>query len=235
MFCFGTISSITDEDGILHRIADPPKEKFSSEIPRKVGTRQQIAQPPVPRAKTTSCKPRIENSPARRTLLPTSPTKEWTRITRKKEASIPRKGTEVHRVIFPASSPSKEDRKELATTTTVLLSTQTSSSSGEDWNHLPSLTTSQPCQEKNLPSEKLSDKGTDVGIFDDITKLGSGTQRSPYLRMKSRKWEKLPTNGYSEKGGILADVTAGKLKTKIENKLNRAQGYAERTLSLLET
>jgi hypothetical protein len=42
-------------------------------------------------------------------------------------------------------------------------------------------------------------------------------------------------SGYSEKGGILADVTVGKLKTKLENKLNRAQGYAERTLSSLET
>jgi hypothetical protein len=118
MFCFGTILSIAEEDGILHRIADPPKEKFSSKIPRKAGTRQQIARPPVPRAKTTSCKPRIENSPAQRTLLPTSPTKEWTRITRKKEASVPRKGTKVRRVIFLASSPSKEDRKELTITTT---------------------------------------------------------------------------------------------------------------------
>jgi hypothetical protein len=94
---------------------------------------------------------------------------------------------------------------------------------------------SQPCQGKNLPSEKLCDEGTDAEIFGDIMKLGSGTQRSPYLGMKSQKWEKLPTRRYSEKGGILADVTAGKLKTEIENKLNRAQGYAERTLSLLET
>jgi hypothetical protein len=30
-------------------------------------------------------------------------------------------------------------------------------------------------------------------------------------------------------------VTAGKLKTEIENKLNRVQGYTERTLSLLKT
>jgi hypothetical protein len=39
----------------------------------------------------------------------------------------------------------------------------------------------------------------------------------------------------SEKGGTLADVIAGKLKTKIENKLSRMRGYAERTLSLHET
>jgi hypothetical protein len=66
-------------------------------------------------------------------------------------------------------------------------------------------------------------------------KLGSGTQRSPYLEMKSRKWEKLPMSGYTEKGGILADVTADNLKIEIENKLNMVQGYTERTLSLLET
>jgi hypothetical protein len=42
-------------------------------------------------------------------------------------------------------------------------------------------------------------------------------------------------NESSEKGGILADATAGKLKTEIENKLSRMRGYAERTLSSLET
>jgi hypothetical protein len=119
MFCFGTISFVADEDEILHRIADPPNEKFSSEIPRKAGTRQQIARPPMPRAKTTSCKPRIKNSPARRTPLPTLPIKSGHGLQeRKKEASVLGKGTEVRRVIFPASSPSKKDGKELATTVT---------------------------------------------------------------------------------------------------------------------
>jgi hypothetical protein len=42
-------------------------------------------------------------------------------------------------------------------------------------------------------------------------------------------------NESSEKGGILADVTVGRLKTEIKNKLSRMRGYAERTLSLLET
>jgi hypothetical protein len=68
-----------------------------------------------------------------------------------------------------------------------LLSTPTSSSLGEDWSHLPSPTTSQPCQGKNLPSEKLGDGGTDTGIFGDITRLGSGTYHSSYPGMKSRK------------------------------------------------
>jgi hypothetical protein len=42
-------------------------------------------------------------------------------------------------------------------------------------------------------------------------------------------------NESSEKGGILADATAGRLKTEIENKLSRMRGYAEIILSLLET
>jgi hypothetical protein len=48
VFCFRTISSVADEKGILHRIADPPERKPSSKISEKVGTKQRIAQPPVP-------------------------------------------------------------------------------------------------------------------------------------------------------------------------------------------
>jgi hypothetical protein len=106
-----------------------------------------------------------------------------------------------------------------------------SSSSREEWNHLPSPTTSQPCLGKNLLSEKLADGGTDAEIFSDITKLGNGTQCSLYPEMKSRRWEKLLMNESSEKGGTLADVIAGRLKSK----LNRMRGYAERTLSSRET
>jgi hypothetical protein len=86
---------------------------------------------------------------------------------------------------------------------------------GEEWNHLPSLTTSQPCLGKNILSEKLADRGTDAGIFGNITKLGNGTQHSLYPEMKSRMWEKLLTNESSEKGGTLADVIAGRLKSKL--------------------
>jgi hypothetical protein len=39
VFYFGTISSVADEKGILHRIADPPEKKPSSEISEKVGMR----------------------------------------------------------------------------------------------------------------------------------------------------------------------------------------------------
>jgi hypothetical protein len=78
---------------------------------------------------------------------------------------------------------------------------------------------------------KHDDEGTCAGIFGNITRLGSGTQRSPYLRMKFQKWEKPSMSEYTRKGGILAD----KLRTEIENKPSRAQGYAERIPSLLET
>jgi hypothetical protein len=188
---------------------------------------------PAPQAKIASYKPKIGTLPARRTPLLTSPTKEWTRITRKKEASVPRKGTELRRVIFPAPSPSKEDGKKLTITATpfypdILFI-------GGDWNRLPSPTTSRPCRGESLPCVKHGDEGTNTGIFGDITRLGSRTQRSPYLGMKFQKLEKPPTSKYIEKGRILTDVIADKLRTKSENKPSRAQGYAERIPSLLET
>jgi hypothetical protein len=46
---------------------------------------------------------------------------------------------------------------------------------------------SQPCRGKNLLSEKLGDGGTDVGIFGDITKLGSGTRHNLCPEMKYQK------------------------------------------------
>jgi hypothetical protein len=47
VFCFGTISSVADEEGILHRVADPPEKKPSSKISGKARTKQEIAQPPA--------------------------------------------------------------------------------------------------------------------------------------------------------------------------------------------
>jgi hypothetical protein len=87
VFCFGTISSVADEEGTLHRIADPPKRKPSSTISGKAGAKQEKAQPPALRAKTTSCKPGPEDLSTRRTPLSTSSTEKWTRVTRKKEAN----------------------------------------------------------------------------------------------------------------------------------------------------
>jgi hypothetical protein len=84
VFYFGTISSVADEEGTLHRIANPPERKPSSIIFGKAGMKQEITQPPALRAKTTSCKPGAENLFTRRTPLSNSSTEKWTRITRKK-------------------------------------------------------------------------------------------------------------------------------------------------------
>jgi hypothetical protein len=111
MFCFGTISSVADEEGTLHCIADLSERKPSSIISGKVGAKQEIAQPPALRAKTTTYKPGAENSFTRRTPLSTSSIEEWTRITRKKE-------TRIHQAALLEPPPSKENRKKLVVTTT---------------------------------------------------------------------------------------------------------------------
>jgi hypothetical protein len=114
MFCFGTILSIVDEEGTLHRVADLPEKKLSSEIPREAKAERRVAPPPASRAKMTSYKPKVGSSPTLKTPLSTSRTKEWTRITRKKEANIPSQGSRTHRAIFSMPSPSKEDEEKSA-------------------------------------------------------------------------------------------------------------------------
>jgi hypothetical protein len=100
---------VADEEGFLHRIADPPEKKPSSKISEEAGMRQQIARSLAPRAKAISCKPGAENSFTRRTLLPTLSTEEWTQIIRKKEA----KGIKARQAALLVPSSSKEDREEL--------------------------------------------------------------------------------------------------------------------------
>jgi hypothetical protein len=114
VFCFRTISFVADEEGILHRIADPPEKKSSLKISEKAGTKQEIMQPPALRAKTTSCKPGAENSFTRRTPLSTSSTERWTLITRKREANE----IKARQAALLAPPPSKENRKKLVVTTT---------------------------------------------------------------------------------------------------------------------
>jgi hypothetical protein len=105
VFCFGTISSIADEEGILHRIADPPEKKSPPTNSENIGE----AQPPVFHKKIAFRKPGAEGPLTRRTPLSTSPTKEWTQIARKKE--IRRK-----QVVLSVPTPSKENGKKIATT-----------------------------------------------------------------------------------------------------------------------
>jgi hypothetical protein len=110
VFCFGTISSIADEEGTLHRIVDPPKKKSTPTRSENIGVRKEKARPPALRKKIALGKPGAESPLTRRTPLSTSPTKEWTQIARKKE-------TGRKQVVLSVPPPSKENRKKIATTT----------------------------------------------------------------------------------------------------------------------
>jgi hypothetical protein len=225
VFCFGTISSVVDEEGTLHRIADPLERKPSLIISGKVGTKQEKAQPPVLWTKTTSCKLGAENSFTRRTPLSTSSTEKWTRITRKKETNE-MKARQAALLVPP---PSKENRKKLVVTTTpfypdVLFI-------GGEWNRPPSPAMSRPRPGKNLLSGKLVNEGTDAAMSGAIMKPENGTRRSLYHKMRSRRWEKLQMNESSGKGGTPTDVIVGKLKSRP----SRRRDNVERTLSSDET
>jgi hypothetical protein len=122
MFYFGTISCIADEEGTLHRVADPPKKKLSLGIPREASAKQWAVLPLVAQGKMIPHRPRIGTpwekkyrpvgiSLTRRTLLSTSPTKELTQITRKKATNVPSQEMRTLRATFPIPSPSKEDGK----------------------------------------------------------------------------------------------------------------------------
>jgi hypothetical protein len=68
-------------------------------------------------------------------------------------------------------------------------------------------------------------------MFGDIMKPENEIWRSLYLEMRSQRWEKLLMNESSGKGGILADVIVGRLKSKP----SRMRDNAERTLFSDET
>jgi hypothetical protein len=112
VLCFGTISSIADEEGTLHRIADPPRKKSLPTTSENVRVRQGKAQPPALRRKTAFSKPGAEGTLTRRTPLSTSPTKEWTQIARKKETNK----TGRKQVVLSVPLPSKENGKKIAST-----------------------------------------------------------------------------------------------------------------------
>jgi hypothetical protein len=114
VFCFGTISFVADEEGTLHRIADPPERKSSSKVSKKIGAKQGKAQPPVLREKITFSKLGAEGPSTRRTPLSTSPTEKWTRITRKKEANEAKD----RQAALSVPPSSMEDRKKIVVTAT---------------------------------------------------------------------------------------------------------------------
>jgi hypothetical protein len=122
MFRFGTISCIADKEGTLHHVADAPEKKLSSEILREARARLRTAPPLAAQRRMIPCGPgfgiprekkdrSVGVSLTRKTLLSISPTKEWTRITRKKEIIIPRQGRRTRQANFLIPTPSKEDGK----------------------------------------------------------------------------------------------------------------------------
>jgi hypothetical protein len=113
VFCFGTISSIADEEGTLHRIVDPPKKKSTPTRSENIGLKKEKMQPPALRKKIAFGKPGAEGPLTRRTPLSTSSTKEWTQIARKKEAN--KAGRK--QVVLSVPLPSKENGKKIAATT----------------------------------------------------------------------------------------------------------------------
>jgi hypothetical protein len=168
VLCFGTISSIADEEGTLHRIADPPKKKSPPTDSENIGVGKEKMQPPALLKKIAFSKPGAEGSLTRRTPLSTSPTKEWTQITRKKE--IGRK-----QVILFVPPPSKENEKKIATIVApfypdVLFIGRVQSPL--------SPTTSRPRPEKSHLSGSPVDEEIGAETSGDITKPESGIQSS---------------------------------------------------------
>jgi hypothetical protein len=179
VFCFGTISSIADEEGTLHRIADPPRKK-SPPNSENIRVRQEKVQPPALRKKIAFSKPEAEGPLTQRTPLSTSPTKEWTQIARKKETNKTRR----KQVVLSVPPPSKENGKKIATTAApfypdVLFIGRVESP--------PSPTTSRPRPEKDLLSGNPADGGTDAEISGDITRPESGTRSSLSRETRSQR------------------------------------------------
>jgi hypothetical protein len=185
VFCFGTISSMADEEGTLHRIADPSERKHSSTISGKARAKQEKAQPPVLRVKTTSCKPGAKDPSTRRTPLSTSSTEKRTRITRKKEANE----VKARQAALLVPPPSKENRKKLVTTMVPfypdVLFIRGRVESTPVFDDEPTTPGEEPLQRES------PDEGTDIEISGDIMKPESGTRRSLCHEMRSRRWEKL--------------------------------------------
>jgi hypothetical protein len=180
VFRFGTISSVADEEGTLHRIADPPRKKSPPTTSENDGVRQGKAQPPALRKKIAFSKPGAEGPLTRRTPLSTSPTKEWTQIARKKETNK----TGRKQVVLFVPPPSKENGKNIAMTAAPFYPDVLFIGRVE---LPPSPTTSRPRPEKNLLSGNPTDGGTDAEISGDITRPESGTRSNLSRETRSQR------------------------------------------------
>jgi hypothetical protein len=173
VFCFGTISSVADEEGTLHRIADPPKKKSPPTNSENVGE----AQPPALRKKIAFRKSGAESPLTRRTPLSTSPTKNGHR-------SRGRRRPRGSKLFFPFLHPQR--RTERRSPQQQHHSIPTSSSSGE-WSRLPSPTTSRPHPGKNHLNENPTDGETGAGTFGDITRPENGIRSNLSRGTRSRR------------------------------------------------
>jgi hypothetical protein len=177
VFCFGTISSIADEEGSLHHIADPPKKKSTPTRSENIGVREEKARPPALRKKIALSKPGAESPLTRRTPMSTSPTKEWTQVARKKEAG--RK-----QAVLSAPPPSKENGKKIVTATEpfypdVLFIGRVESP--------PSPTTSRLRPEKNHLNGNPADGETGAETFGDTTRPENGIRSNLFRGTRSRR------------------------------------------------
>jgi hypothetical protein len=212
-FCFGTISAVADEEGTLHRIADPTERRSSSKISVEIREKQKKAQPPMLRKRIASGRTEARGPPTRRTPFATSPTEEWTQITRKKETN--KIGGK--QVVLSAPPPSKENRKKIVTTATPFYPDVLFIGRAES---PPISETSRLYPERNLLSGNPIDEGTDAKISGDITRLESGIRCSLCRETRPQKWEKPRKSVSSGKGGIPDDAIAGELKNRPNRKLS---------------
>jgi hypothetical protein len=173
IFCFGTISSVADEEGTLHRIADPPEKKSPPTNSENVGE----AQPPALRKKIVSGKSGAEGPLTRRTPLSTSPTREWTQIARKKE-------TKGKQVVLSVPPPSKENGKKVATTAVPFYPDVLFIGRAES----PTVSDDEPTAPgEDRLNENPADGGTGAGTFDDTTRPENGIRSNLSRETRSRR------------------------------------------------
>jgi hypothetical protein len=173
VFCFGTISSIADEDGTLHRIVDPPKKKSPPTNPENTGEAQLPAL--RKRSPSESQGPRARWPGELHCLLP-----------RRKNGhrSQGRKRPGESKLFFLFLRPQR--RTEKRSSRPPYHSTPTSSSSGE-WSRPPSPTTSRSRPEKNHLSGNPADGETGAETFGDTTRPENGIRSNLFRGTRSRR------------------------------------------------
>jgi hypothetical protein len=239
-----TISCIAGEKGTLHRVADPPEKKLSSEIPREAKAKQQVVPPPAARGKMIYHKPRVGNpwekkdkpveiSLTQKTPLSTSPTKEWTRITRKKEINVLSQGMRRRRAIFPIPSPSKEDGKKSTIAPAPfypdVLFIEGRLESAPVSDDEPTMQREEPPQRE---AQRRRNRRQNVRQHHEV---GERDLTQSVSRDEASEMGETPDKRVHRERHNSRRRDRRKLRTESESKPNKALGYGERTLSSLKT